>query len=347
MIADRARPFRELADFLRTENIPACVLHGIDPVSGELGRDVDLYVPDEHDAYRTALFFANVLRRSGVRWIALMHPIWGPRCIGIQDQDLNYWELHVVTYVSMGFADFGTMFLMPGNPGAYGFNFNPSLWFIKDVICKHGRRFARREPAWTDTIPHGYNLAHQREIEMEFQKIWRNGAEFVAAALGKDTPNDLRTRQRGLFALMVEQCVRRPVSTASTFHRWLGRKLAVHVSASVPVIGVDTPMKSLELHECLSKRLGHSFRPIVVAEKPLPHAFGKKLQSRQALLILKRTGKVQPVIETDWISIPSSAECDIETAVALILDRIIEFNSHWTNRYQERARTQSSELQVR
>jgi hypothetical protein len=330
-------PFRELANFLRAENIPSCVLHGIDPVSGELGRDLDLYVPDQNDAYRTALFFADVLKRSGVRWISLMHPIWGPRCIGIQEQDLSYWELHIMTYVSVACVDFGTMFPMLGSSGAYGFNFNPSLWFIKDVIYKQGRKFARRDPAWTDAPPHSYNLAHQREIETEFQKRWRNGAKFVSAALGPDTPNNLRARQRELFVLMADQCLRRPFSTAATIHRWLGRKLAVLKNASVPVISVDTPMESCDLHQCLLERLGHAFQPIVVMEKPLPHATGRRLQSHQSLLIFnrRRTGNVQPDVENNLISIPSSAERDIEAAVAAILDRIIEFNSHWAGRYQE------------
>lgn len=344
MIADRTTPFRELADFLRTERIPSCVLHGIDPVSGKLGRDLDLYVPDERNAYRAALFFADVLKRTGVRWVALMHPIWGPRCIGIQEQDFGYWELHVVTYVSVGCIDFGTMIPISGGSGPYGFNFNPSLWFIKDVIYRQGRKFARREPAWTDTAPHSYNLAHQGAIEAEFQKRWRNGARFVAAALGEDSAGRLRARQRELFALIADQCLRRSLSTTLTIRRWLGRKLAAFRSATVPVIKVDTPMVSCDLQRCLVERLGHVLLPIVVRGKTLPFTTRQRLQSRQALLIFnrRRAGNAQPDIENDWISIPSSAERDIDAAVAAILDRIMAFNAHWTDRYQERSGAQEA-----
>ncbi len=268
-----------------------------------------------------------------------MHPIWGPRCIGIQEQDYCYWELHVLTHVSVAWVDFGTTFAATGIAGPNGFNFNPCLWFVKDVIYKQARKFARRHPVWVDSHPHSYNLVHRREIESQFQERWRNGAKFVSAALDPDTANTLRARQRELFVLFAGQCLRRPVSTAQSTWRWLGRKLAALRSASVPVIEVDTPMESRELRQCLLEKLGHAFQPIEVAERPLPIAVRISLQARQSLLIVyrKRTEKAPPAVSNYRIPIPRLAEQDIAAAVAAILDRIFDFNSEWAARYRERA----------
>ena len=141
-----------------------------------------------------------------------MHPIWGPRCIGIQKQDLSYWELHLMTYVSVACVDFGTMFPMLGSSGPYESELQSQSLVHqgRDLQagaqgCTAGSGMDRYSSAQLQPC------ADEDEIETEFQKRWSNGAKFVSRRRWVlDTPNNLRARQKENWrsALMVDQCMR-------------------------------------------------------------------------------------------------------------------------------------------
>jgi hypothetical protein len=338
LTSDRVIAFRELAAFLCAEKIPSCVLHGIDPESGALGRDLDLYIPDSRQAYRAAVRFSEILRQRGVRWISLMHPMWGPRCIGIQESDLSYCELHVMSRINMACIDFGGLFPIRGTKGPLDYDFDPSLWFIKAVLQKYSSSFAHCRPAWTRVPCDAYALAHKTEIGNEFQSRWRNGAEFVSAALGPDTDANLRTRRKGLYAILAENCLAHPGNAARAVVRWLHLKEGVYRCASVPFFGIDTTMESSALRDLLLEKLGHVFVEIVAADQSMPRHTIRRLQARQCLIVSRCNRRQEnPGNIDNWITISADNPEEIDAGVAAILDAVVQYSERWNTIYRIRA----------
>ncbi len=334
MTTGRVEIFRELASYLRSEKIPSCVLHGINPESGELGRDLDLYIPDPRHAFRAAVHFSEILRRHKVRWISLMHPIWGPRCIGIQESDLTYWELHTIPRIRLTWIEFGELFPIQAKDGPHGFGYDPVLWFIKVVLQKHSKSFLRGRPVWITFIHDPYVLAHQSEIECEFQKRWAYGAEFISAMLGPDTEANLKTRRKGILALALGHGIAHPVNAALAGARWLYRKGNIYRCPTMPVIGIDAPMESPALQDILTEKLKRVFIKIVVADEPLSWRVRKRMQDGRYLLVFRRDERGNSQKEVDrWISIPTAGREDIAAGVAAILDCVVEYNKRWANLY--------------
>lgn len=334
----REAPFSELAAFLNAESISSSVLHGIDPQTGDLGRDLDLYVPSRRQAYLVADRFSEILQQRGVKWIALMHPIWGPRCIAIQESDLAYWELHAVTRISIGCIDFGGLFPIRAEKGSRGFNFDPCLWFIKTVLLKYSQDFIHCRPAWDRIARDSYVLVHKEEIMNEFQKRWSGGASFVAAALGPDTEANLRARRKGLLGLMVGNCLAHPANALGATAHWLYRKATMYASATVPVMGIHTSMTSLDLRACLEEKLGRAFLKVVVTDRPIPWRTRKSLQARQYLIVVRsdKQGKRQGGTDC-WVSIPTSSRQDIEDGISAILDCVVQYNRRWSVLYRSKS----------
>jgi hypothetical protein len=323
-----------MADYLRSEKISSCVLHGIDPNSGVLGRDLDLHIPDLQQAFRAAVHFSEILRSHGVRWISLMHPIWGPRCIGIQEPDLAYWELHVIPKAALAWVDFGNLFPIKAREGPYGFNFDPCFWFIKTVLQKHSRSILRRSPLWTAFPRDLYIMANQAEIESEFQRSWRNGAEFIAAVLGPDTDANLRERQSGIISLMSTYFLSHPWNAARNTSQWLFRKADVYKCPTVPIIGIDTTMESSVLQDCLKEKFKHAFIRVVVADRPMAWHIRRMMQDGQKLLVFRRDAQQKSQDNVDnWISIPTSNQEDVDSGAVAILDCVVQYNERWRHLY--------------
>jgi hypothetical protein len=314
------------------------VLHGVDINSGELGRDLDLYIPNPKQAFCAAVHFSEILRQHGARWVSLMHPIWGPRCIGIRESDLTYWELHIITRINMGCIDFGELFPIKGEIGEHGFNFDPTLWFIKSVLQKYTTDFIHSRAAWNRISRDKYALAHKTKIANEFQKRWSDGDNFVSAVLGLDTDANLRARRKGLLGLMSGNCITHPMNAARAVARWLYRKGAVYNCSAVPAFGIDTTMESSALRDFLTEKLGHVFMEIAVSDQPLPWHIRKKLQARQCLTVFKRNERLSdPDYIDNWIAISSAKREEIDVVIAAILDSVVKYNERWSAFYRKRS----------
>ena len=343
MTVDRATPFREMADFLRLENISSCVLHGIDPNSGAFGRDLDIHIPDPQQAFRAAVHFSDILQSHGVRWISLMHPIWGPRCIGIQESDFAYWEFHAIPKVTLACVDFGALFPIKAQEGPFGFSFNPSLWFIKAVLQKHSRSLLRRIPIWTAFSRDLYVMANKAVIECEFQKKWRHGAEFIGAVLGPDTDANMQKRQIGIISLMSGYCFSHPWIAARTTARWLYRKADVYRCPTVPIIGIDTTIESSTLQDCLKDKFKRAFVRVLVVDHSMAWYIRRRMQGGQNLLVFQRDARRKCQGNVDkWISIPTSNREDVNSGVAAILDSIVQYNERWSHLYPAKLPSSSS-----
>lgn len=332
---EKAIVFRNLATYLRSEKIQSCVLHGIDPVSGEFGRDLDLYIPDSRQAYRAAIYFSELLRKKRVRWVSLMHPFWGPRCIGIQEDDLSYCELHVISKINMACIDFGKLFPVRGTEGPHGFNYDPSLWFIKAVLQKFSSCFAHCDPVWARISKDSFVLAHKVEIEEEFQKRWRNGARLVSAILAPDTDASLRMRRRELYALMSWHCLMYPRNAARGAFRWLYRKKSAGRCKSVPVFGIATAMEASALRDLLIERLGHVFVEIAVTDQAIPGRIRRRLQAAQSLIVLQLDKRQHHTEDIDnWIPDFATNSEGTDAGVAAILDAVVQYNERWSALYR-------------
>jgi len=337
--------FRDIAAYLRSQNIPAPVLHGVNAITGELGRDVDLFIPDHRQAYRVALQFAEILRQHGAKWVTLTHPFRGPRAIGVRERDLCYWELHMFTRMQMRCIAFEKLFPAKGVEGPLGFNFDPSWWFIKAVLFKYLNEFAQGLPVWSQ-VPaavakdrQGFPLAHKEQIESEFQQKWRGGAEFVAAVLGPDTDDNLRTRRKGLFALKASNCLLRPVNAAIATATGAFRRAEIYASPTVPVYGIDTPIESPALKELLTERFYAAFnRRFIVADAPVDWRLQRWMQAMQSMVMYRREGSKKNQKQVDvWISIPTSDPKDVDAGLAAILDGILPYNARWEAVYRQRS----------
>jgi hypothetical protein len=336
-MSDKAIVFRDLAAYLRSEKIQSCVLHGIDPVSGEFGRDLDLYIPDSRQAYRVAIYFSELLRKQRVRWVSLMHPFWGPRCIGIQEGDLSYYELHVISKISTACIDYGELFPIRGTEGPHGFNFDPSLWFIKAVLQKFSSCFAHCDPVWARISKDTFVLAHKVEIEKEFQKRWKNGARLVSAILAPDTDASLRMRRRELYAMMSWHCLMHPRNAACGAFRWLYRKRSAGRCKSVPIFGIGTAMEASALRDLLIKRLGHVFVESAVTDHAIPGHVRRRLQAAQSLVVLQRDKRQRHAEYIDyWIPDFAANPEEIGVGVAAILDAVVQYNERWSALYRIR-----------
>jgi hypothetical protein len=266
-----------------------------------------------------------------------MHPIWGPRCIGIQESDLAYWELHVIPKVVLAWVDFGGLFPIKAQEGPYGFNFDPSLWFIKAVLQKHSRSFLRRSPIWTAFPRDLYVMTNKAEIESEFQKKWSKGAEFIAAVLGPDTDANLRKRQTGIISLMSIYGFSHPWNAARATAHWLYRKADVYKCPTVPVIGIDTTMESSALQNCLKEKLKQAFIRVVVADRPIAWHIRRRMQDGQNLLVFRRDAQRKNQGDVDnWISIPTFNREEVNAGVAAILDYVVQYNKRWSHLYSAR-----------
>ena len=311
------------------------MLHGIDPVSGVLGRDLDIYIPDLEHAFRASAHFAEILRQHEVRWIALMHPIWGPRCIGIQGSDLAYWELHTVPRVRLTWIEFGELFPIKAREGPLGFDFDPTFWFLKVVLQKHSKSFLRGRPVWTEFIRDPYILARQSEIEDEFQKRWSYGAEFVSAVLGPDTRANISARRKGIIDIALGHCFAHPLNAVRAGFRWLYRKGNVYNCPTLPVIGIESRMDSSVLRDILIEKLKRVFIEIVVTDHPLPWYVRRRMQNGRYLLIFRCDERRKKQRKVDhWISIPTAIQVDISAGVDAILDCVVQYNTRWANLYQ-------------
>lgn len=267
-----------------------------------------------------------------------MHPFWGPRCIGVRESDLGYWELHVVNRITTACIDFGELFPVKGTEGPHGFAFNSSLWFIKAVLQKFASNFAHCQPVWTQRPRDSYVMNHKSEIEREFQIRWRNGAALVSAVLGPDTDANLLTRRKEFHTLMAGHCLTHPENALQTAARWFYRKVRARSCASVPVFGIETTMQPEVLQNLLVEKLGHVFVEILVFDRVMSHHALSCLQSRQFLIAFCCDQKREDQKGIDqWISISAAHPEELHAGVIAILDTVVQYNARWSAQYRARA----------
>jgi hypothetical protein len=231
--------------------------------------------------------------------------------------------------------DFADLIPIAGREGAYGFNFNPSFWFIKQVLQKYLKDFLCGRKVWTSHACDPYMLASKDEIGEQFQKIWSHGEAFVLAALGPDTDANLCTRQEGTLSLMARYYLNHPLNAPRAVGRWLYRKGYMYKSPTVPVFGIDTASDSSTLQRYLAERLRHVFTRVVVADLPVKWRTRCFMQATQSLLILRHAkGHKKDYPVDSWISVPSVDQIDLEICVAEILDNIVRYNGNNVGLYE-------------
>ncbi len=276
----------ELATLMDAHATSHSVLNGVDPVTGLVGRDVDMYVPDRADAFGVAVRMRDLLTQHGYVWVTLPHPIWGPRCVGVSGDMLDYVELHLFPRLALGPIDAGRLFPLLPERGALGFSYDPALMLFKQVIMKHNRAILRGSPIWTHSAPSRFLADRGAALGDRYQQVMPHGAEFVAALLSADTETRYDQRRRGLIRLLARGATRSTVSALRMMSASGSKRIVRFSAVSGPYLTVrNCRLPAPQLSDALQERVGRIFLSIHVTDRPLPPPARRWIQSRQGLIV--------------------------------------------------------------
>ncbi|MGA7340508.1 MAG: hypothetical protein WBE72_13505 [Terracidiphilus sp.] len=333
--------FRELAAHLKETGTRSSVLHGIDPITGNVGRDLDLYIPDRAAAAGTALAFADILKRNGFHWVTLADPVWGHRCVGVTQPEYFYCELHILSTLRHGPLDFGSLFELSGQEEALGLVFDPAFWFAKSCFTKYSTQVMQLKPIWEGREIDPFSLSHREEIERRFGACGKAGQEFVRLALSADSHPILVARKRALRAVLWRHCAAHPMQAADAAEDWLVHKISRYFSPCVPAFCLLTSQPPEKIQSQLEEKLEGIFLEIWVGSGKLGALERRRLLGRQSLLVHSSSDARHKCGSDLALNAGSGMEddIDIDKLCREILDAFVDFNRRWKSDYAQRGRT--------
>lgn len=323
-----------LAKFAVREGIRCYPLSGIDPETGAIGRDLDLWVYSREAGARLMEFFGRESRSGGYRWVVSMNPIWGPRCIAVDGDDFHYVELHLIERVS-------TRALVPGpvDPdqciaGALGFRYSPWLMFFKQVLVRQFDAMIANRPIWSDAgATREYFRDHRDSIERHLGLYRRVQPQFMSALLADDDSPDAARRRIGLLGFAVFQAVRYPLASVGALARSLARKLLMYWAPCVPVVEVLGVPDAVDLRADLAGLLGGIFPVISVVDEPPNWAQRRRHQARQHLLVFAPRGAEAFASWADVrIRWDEKTDNRLVRLCHAVMDGVADMNSKWLDR---------------
>jgi hypothetical protein len=320
----------ELAGFINDKNIQCIVMNGIDPDSGEVGRDLDVYVPKNDECAELASYFQRLALKYGARWIIQMHPIWGDRTVAVWEEDYFYFELHIVSSVNLGPVVATDILPAKGSTGPYGFIFSPWLSLFKQVINKNSRAILAGRRIWEVSSPGKFILSCPDFCQNGSGPLSLRNERFINALLGEDNDENIIERRSGLLSVVLHSLLSHPLHAVDSQVRSIYRKFATYFSPCAPVVMLHTNSSVLKLQKSLEDRIGGIFPRILVSESMNSWAFRRKMQSHQQLFVfVSRDAKGKQLnadLKLDTIS--SSDEVDIISSS--VMDAMLDVNNKWS-----------------
>lgn len=325
----------ELAKFIQKQQMQCFVLNGVDPELSIVGRDLDIYMPNRHEGLRLLVFFRALLKKYGARWIAILPPIWGYRCVGVWEGEYEYFELHIVNSVSIGPLAVSDIFPHVGERRAYGFQFSAWFCLFKQVVMKHVHHILSMKPIWNERTPGKYLFPQQRYYESELVKFLSLRTRFVAVLLGPDNAENLRLRRHALVSLIIRYYLYHPLRAIQLELLSLSKKLSAYAMPCVPAVALFTNFSTAELQNALEDNVSRIFPKIIVSQNKQSWLIRKKLQSRQCLFVYileeptKKDLVLNLVLDTRGLS---SKKKELEVICCSILDKVVSMNEKWSEK---------------
>lgn len=283
---NRQRVTEEFLEELKTKGVLYSVISGIDINTKEVGRDLDLFVPDDENAKEIVDIAANVFARNEFR-VCVPPRIWGRRCIGI-NAEFEYLEVHIVTSFKAMLVPYSV--IEPCRP-AYLKNtacIDINYYFLKRIMIKYNRYFLFGRAVPTHVVEEADIILSSDLSQNMAPWVF----DFLSILTEKGTRNVKRRLQLRALAFLAKS-LRFPFATIQFFmrHLWT-RTVQVYFSPCAPfyrpVGGGDLSAKQLELLRAeFEKRLGHIFPRTVVLETRSGNFLAvRKHAARQCLVIV-------------------------------------------------------------
>jgi hypothetical protein len=286
--------FRTIAEFAADEGIELVVLSGLDPIDGTLGRDVDAYVSDRNDALRIICLFREVLLDNGFRWVAIPNPIWGYRCVGIDESTFQYIELHLKTRLTVAYLDARFVFREILLRGHYGLLFDPGKMLFKFALMKKRKLLNSDESLWTseDEIKLRHFISANLSSDVLIPKA--NRQKFLETLLEENGHATSQKRVAMYRRLFFRQLVLHPLVSVLECGRWISRKILVYESPCMPVFVTGSTINHEALGRFLRDQIGHVFLgKVFVLKKRLRWDRERMIRARQGLIVYGRSSKMK------------------------------------------------------
>jgi len=323
---------KEVGRFVTEYNIEASIANGVDPMTGEIGRDLDFYVPDGLAANRLIRHSLSAYQTAGFPWSTAMSPKWGPRSIGFTT-DL-YSELHVLPNVRVGSLVVTDAFRLSATPGPYGLPVDPSI-ILSKLIVKKSRSVRQQRPLWEPLYPE-YLRQNLDAIKQNTKPDRTAFRAFCDVFLKEDSPDVISARKRLFRDTIVEawkvDCLG---STQASFD--FGRKRIDKISgkASLYLTLVSNHDEAF-VRQWLYNTVGHTLLGFHVKTRPWSLRQQIPYWGRQQLLV--HLASSSEIVDQGADSVVHLDDASLEQGIgspaqAEIFDALVRVNHKWNARY--------------
>lgn len=321
--------YSEVAEYMQVLSVPSVVLNGVHPITGDIGRDVDILVPDAATGIEVARFaHENVFERL-FRWSFLANPQWGPRAFAASTE--NSMELHTVTGLRMGPIPWSGLIPWEPVPGPHGFYFDDVIMTFR-LITKMNKAIIKRLPIWETENAFTPLKSRRVTILQRLQSNLPSSVRLVELMLEDDSPEVLRKRRSAFLRFLLVYCVRHPVTATKTFLSQRKRRANALQSPSGVYVSLftDRPIETVQSE--LNRELGHAFVKITCKPDKIEGSRRDELLARQQLVI-HIASTIDEQDRTADIQLGESTFTEPGAIVELILDTLVAVNQKYRDYY--------------
>lgn len=337
--------YEGLATYANIESIDYCVLNGYDPEKESFGRDLDVYVPNHQDSIKLLSFFKKTLEKNDVKWIMMMDPIWGMRCVGIT-KDFKNIEFHIFNSVFVTFFKVSKAFKL--NAKSYGnvnLKLDPLYMLFKSVLIKKNREILKLKNLWRNEKPSKF---------LEGKKQYLGdliGQDFINLLLQEDLNKKDLKQLRKFFILFLFKSFLLPISSfIQIFRSFYIKKIKTFNSPCVPkFIIFENNFPNSELFKnSLEDKLKEVFKKVHVEttkNNKLSSYKIKYIQSIQTLYILiSETKNKNSARYSDYERISFDINKDFKSELENISNEILSKMKNFNKKWEKKLSSESSRI---
>lgn len=322
--------YSKIADYVHHLSIPCVVLNGVHPVTGALGRDVDILVPDVRTGVDIARFAHEEVFSREFTWSFLANPQWGPRAFAAGSE--HSVELHTVTGLRMGPIPWSSLVTWEPTPGAHGFLFDDVIMTFR-LITKMNKSIVDQQPIWESENAFTPLKARRSEIIGRLQAQTPSLVNLVELVLlDDDSPGILGMRRSAMLRFLFAYCLSHPMTATRTFLTQLKRKARSLESPSGVYVSMvtDRPMEAVESD--MYQSLGHAFVEITCTLEKIDGSERDHFLARQQLVVHIASDDSELDTTAD-LTLDESMDCEAGSIVAKVLETLVAVNQKHRNYY--------------
>ncbi len=326
---------KQIAIFCDKYSINYTILTGYLPNTSQTGRDIDVFVPKEHEAKTLIRGCKEILTKAGFKWHFVVHPIWGFRCIGISDS-FQYFELHLVTKLKVLAVPVSNIYPLSIITDTNGIKYDPKYIFFKSFLIKYNRKILSLESVIIkDTNSPGKEM---RLIQHDLQDPLLGNLLHLAF---KPTSRLKLLQMRITFIRFLMQAVKAPIASITfIISDIFKKKIRLYLSPCVPIFHLRSYKEmslgdQVSFKESLIDNLKGIFLEIHFIENEINISrwYCQKMRARQCLVIFtcKKVPKYQP--ESLTLNCDKTLENNVLSISHEILEKFAKSNKKWTDRF--------------